>query len=253
MKPRLRSFKPTPACSERAAPSPPQTQSGAISRLILRMALSIAATGAILFVSAGTVRWLGAWAYLIETGALALAAGLWLAKYDPELLRERLASPIQREQRAWDKMLVATLMFLGLGWLVLMALDAERNEWSHVPGGVQVIGFGLILLSFYVGFLTIRENSYAAQTVKIQKERGQEVISTGPYRYVRHPMYASVALFTLGAPLLLGSWYGLALCPLVIAVLGSRAMMEERVLAAELDGYSEYSDRVQHRLIPLVW
>lgn len=253
MKARSRSSTITVASANRAAPAQRRPRPGVVFRMSIRTVVSIAGTGAILFVAAGTVRWPGAWAYLIEIGALGLAAGLWLARHDPELLEERLTSPIQREQRAWDRMLVATLLFLGLAWLVLIALDAVRYDWSHVPIEAHILGGVLILVSFYVGYLTFRENSYATPTVKIQEERGQEVISTGPYRYVRHPMYAGVTLLCLGAPLLLGSWYGLALCPLVIAVLGVRAVMEERTLKAELNGYTEYANRVRHRLIPLVW
>lgn len=89
--------------------------------------------------------------------------------------------------------------------------------------------------------------------MKIQKARGQKVVTTGPYRYVRHPMYAGAVLFFLGTPLLLGSWYGIALAPLLIAVLAVRTLLEERTLGAELEGYTEYAARVRYRLIPLIW
>ena len=89
--------------------------------------------------------------------------------------------------------------------------------------------------------------------MKLQKERGHKVVSTGPYAYVRHPMYASVILFAAGVPLLLGSWWGLLVAPLLVLVLAFRAVMEERMLKAELEGYADYAERVRYRFVPLLW
>ena len=111
----------------------------------------------------------------------------------------------------------------------------------------------MIAASFYVVYRTYRENSYAAPVVKIQRERGHAAVTTGPYAYVRHPIYASGLLTYLGTPLLLGSWWGLAIVPVMMALLGLRSMMEERMLTAELDGYAEYLTRVRYRLVPMVW
>ena len=96
-----------------------------------------------------------------------------------------------------------------LAWLVLMPLDAVRFRWSEMPGWLQVAGAILLLGSFYLFFLTFRENPYLSPVVRVQSERGQTVISTGPYHYVRHPMYAAAILFMAGTALMLGSWYGL--------------------------------------------
>jgi protein-S-isoprenylcysteine O-methyltransferase Ste14 len=134
-----------------------------------------------------------------------------------------------------------------------MALDAVRFGWSRMPIWAQAIGAILIALCMYVACLTFRENSYAAPVVKIASERGHRVVSSGPYAYVRHPMYAGALLFFIGAPLLLGSWYGLAVAPALIAVLAARAVMEERMLADELPGYRDYAMRVRCRLIPGLW
>jgi protein-S-isoprenylcysteine O-methyltransferase Ste14 len=134
-----------------------------------------------------------------------------------------------------------------------MALDPGRYRWSNVPVWAQVLGALLILLTGAIGFLALRENSYAAAVVKVQNERGQKTVSTGPYRHVRHPLYTSAVLYFLGAPLLLGSWCGLALAPLLIAAVAFRAVMEERMLSAELEGYAAYAARVRWRLVPLIW
>jgi protein-S-isoprenylcysteine O-methyltransferase Ste14 len=105
----------------------------------------------------------------------------------------------------------------------------------------------------WLSMRVLMANSYAAPVVKVQKERGHTVVSTGPYAYVRHPMYASVILFAVGVPLLLGSWWGLFASPLLILVLAVRAVKEERMLAAELEGYADYAARVRYRLVPLLW
>jgi protein-S-isoprenylcysteine O-methyltransferase Ste14 len=96
-------------------------------------------------------------------------------------------------------------------------------------------------------------NSYAAPVVKVQRERGHKVASTGPYAYVRHPMYASVILFAAGVPLLLGSWLGLLVAPVLVLALAVRAVFEERMLKAELAGYADYAERVRYRFVPRLW
>ena len=111
----------------------------------------------------------------------------------------------------------------------------------------------LIGIGSYLVWLTFRENSYAAPVVKIQKERGHRVVTTGPYAYVRHPMYAGALGFLLGAPLLLGSWWGLAGALLLVLAMAFRAVLEERALHAELEGYTDYAARVHYRLVPYLW
>jgi protein-S-isoprenylcysteine O-methyltransferase Ste14 len=224
-----------------------------VSKLIAQTVVWIAAMAAVLFLSAGTLFWPAAWAFLAEIGGLGMAIGLWLARHDPALLAERLSAGFQAAQKTWDKVFMVTVFVLWTSWLVLMALDAVRFGWSQVPAWAQAIGAILIALCMYVACLTFRANSYAAPVVKIASERGHRVVSSGPYAYVRHPMYAGTLLFFIGAPLLLGSWYGLAAAPLLIAVMAVRAILEERMLADELPGYRDYVMRVRYRLIPGVW
>jgi protein-S-isoprenylcysteine O-methyltransferase Ste14 len=144
-------------------------------------------------------------------------------------------------------------MLLFVVWLILMPLDAVRFGWSEVPGWVQVLGALGLVLSFYVLFLTFRENTYLALVVKVQEERGQTVVTSGPYRYVRHPIYASMFLFLPGSALLLGSWWGLLLCLVILGLLVWRTTLEDRMLKNELAGYDEYARQVRYRLIPRVW
>ena len=144
-------------------------------------------------------------------------------------------------------------MLLFCIWLVIMGLDAVRFQASHVPVWAQAIGAAGILVSQYVFWLVFRANSYAAPVVKIQKDRGHTIVTTGPYAYVRHPMYAGTIFLLLGTPLLLGSWYGVALAVIMIVAFGYRAVMEERTLAAQFPEYAGYATRVRYRLIPFVW
>lgn len=233
--------------------NPKATRPKLVAQLALKTAVWLACMAVLLFVSAGTWRWPAGWVYLAELGIIGMAIGMWLARHDPGLLAERMSGIFASTQRAWDKALMAVFVVLWTGSLVLSALDAVRFQWSQVPVWLQAVGAILVALGYYVFYLTFRENSYAAPTVKIQRERGHRVVDTGPYSLVRHPMYAGAIPFFVGTALLLGSWWGLAVTPLLAVLLAVRALLEERTLAAELPGYRDYAARVQYRLVPGIW
>jgi len=210
-------------------------------------------TGAVLFVPAGTLDWRDGWIFMAEMVIGSLLSILWLAWTDPALLKDRLGGAFQKGQVFWDKVFMSIMMLSWYGWVVLMALDAKRWGTSHVPEWVNDVGAVLIPIGFVAVLWTFRENSFAAPVIKIQKERGQKVISTGPYSIVRHPMYAGALIYMLGMPLLLGSWLGLAVLPLIVGLLMIRTFIEERALRKDLPGYDDYAARVRYRLLPYVW
>src|SRR5215217_3087216 len=212
-----------------------------LGKALLEVLAEFAVFAALLFVSSGTLLWPAGWAFMALFFGFAVAIVLWLAREDPELLAERMSSPIQRGQPLWDKMFVAAVLLLFAAWLILMPLDAVRFGWSEVPSWLLILGALGVVLSFYIIFLTFRENAYLAPVVKLQEERGQRVVSTGPYRYVRHPMYAGMFVFLPATALLLGSWWGLLLCPVMLALLVWRTTLEDRLLQNELAGYDEYA------------
>jgi protein-S-isoprenylcysteine O-methyltransferase Ste14 len=224
-----------------------------LAKGVLVLIAEFAVFAALLFGSAGTVLWPAGWVFIAIFFGFALAIVLWLAREDPELLAERLSSPIQSGQPLWDKVFVAAITLLFLAWLIVMPLDAVRFGWSEVPGWLQLLGALGLLLSFYIVFLTFRENAYLAPVVKLQEERGQSVVTTGPYRYVRHPMYSSMFVFFPGSALLLDSWWGLLLCPVLLGLLVWRTTLEDRMLKNELAAYDEYARNVRYRLFPRVW
>ena len=222
-------------------------------RLIVHTVIWLMILGTILFLSAGTLDWPEAWVLLIGSGGLGLVSALIIARHDPQLIRERMRGPIQSKQKPWDKVLLAVVMMLCIAMFVVAELDAVRYRTSHMPLWLEVLGAAGIALGIYIFHIVMRTNSYATAVVRIQDERGHQVISTGPYAFVRHPMYSGAILYFLGIALLLGSWYAVAIAAVLVALFGLRAVWEENTLIDELPGYAVYAQRVRYRLIPSIW
>jgi protein-S-isoprenylcysteine O-methyltransferase Ste14 len=223
-----------------------------IAKLILQTLLYIAGMGALLFIAAGTLHWPAAWVYLAAMAVLGLCSGLWLAKADPALLAERMRPMMQDGQPAADKKFMLLFGLIALIWFIVIGLD-QRYHASGVPASLQALGLVMLVASTGYIMWVMRENSFAAPVVKVQAERGHRVVDSGPYAHVRHPMYSGTVLFFFGAPLLLGSWWGVVLAPLFVALFAIRAGIEERILIANLPGYADYMARVRYRLVPGIW
>lgn len=218
---------------------------------IFRLTVVTAVLAAAILWPAGTLQYPAGW-LLIMIGVFGSAALIiWLAKHNPGLLRERMASPLQRDQKPWDRIWLVLFLLGFCAWLALSSRDAARNGFDSVPLWLQALGAVLVLLQGAGIWWTFRENSFAAPVVKLQQ--GQRTIDTGPYAIVRHPMYTSALLLFLGVPLLLGSWVGLALSLLFILALAWRTVREEKTLRAELGGYEAYVRRVRYRFVPYIW
>ena len=161
----------------------------------LALAMEALIFSALLFGGAGTLVWAAAWAYLI----IFFGGGLWitllLARHDPALLAKRIKSLLQKGQPLWDKVLILPMIVAWCGWLILMGLDSVRFRWSVMPVWLQCAGGALMGLSFRMIARVFLENPFLAAVVKIQTERGQRVISTGPYAVVRHPLYAAMLIY----------------------------------------------------------
>jgi protein-S-isoprenylcysteine O-methyltransferase Ste14 len=223
-----------------------------VAKLLLQNLIWIVAMGALLFVPAGTLHWPAAWLFLSTIGILGVVCGLWLARTDPALLAERMRPMMQHDQPAADKKFMLAFGVVALAWFVAIGLD-RRMQASDMPEALQAAGWAMLLLSTAFIMWVMRENSFAAPVIKLQTERGHRVISTGPYAWVRHPMYSGTFLFFVGAPLLLGSWWGVAMAPLFAVLFGIRAGIEERALVAGLPGYADYAAKVPYRLAPGIW
>ncbi|HET6976720.1 MAG TPA: isoprenylcysteine carboxylmethyltransferase family protein [Pyrinomonadaceae bacterium] len=208
----------------------------------------------ILFAFAGDWRWSEGWLFSIIFLLMCFSTLIYLYFYDPELLKERYGSPIQPTQKSWDKVLLSLFFVDFLVWFAIMPLDARRFRWSPVfPFWLKATGTVLLIIAIALIFEALRENTFAAPVVKMQKERGQKVISNGLYGVVRHPMYAGALLLFVAGPLLLGSGFGLIMALILIVTIAVRSIGEESMLKQELEGYSDYMKKVKWRMIPFVF
>jgi protein-S-isoprenylcysteine O-methyltransferase Ste14 len=226
---------------------------GLVLNLLVQTIVWFGLMGAIIFFAAGTTDYPGGWLYLGQMVALSVLLGVHGVRVDPGLIRERLKPPVQKDQPLADKLVLIPILLLLFAGMGFMAADAARWHWSAMPPSVQWAGSGLLLAALFFMYWTMRTNSFAAPVVKIQRDRGQTVITTGPYAIVRHPLYFGALFYVAGTSLVLGSWWGLATVPIVALLFGIRIGIEERALRMGLDGYDDYARRVRWRLIPLIW
>jgi protein-S-isoprenylcysteine O-methyltransferase Ste14 len=216
----------------------------------LALAALAVVMGLLLFVSAGTIHYWQAWVYLsIFMGASVLTT-LYLMRKDPALLERRMSGGPTAEKRPTQRfiMLCTSIGFIAL--LVVPAFD-HRFGWSNVPLCVVLVGALLVAVGFALIVRVYRENTFSSATIEVIE--GQQLVSTGPYAIVRHPMYASAFLYLIGTPLALGSYWGLLPIAAMMPFLIWRLLDEERLLAAELPGYSDYQKKVRFRLVPGIW
>jgi protein-S-isoprenylcysteine O-methyltransferase Ste14 len=208
----------------------------------------------LLFFIAGDWHWIEGWVFTAIYVAGSMAVVLYLYFADPGLLNERFRAGAQKGQSSFDHIIVMLIVAAYTAWYVIIPLDAKRYHWSpEFPLWIKIIGAVFTALMFYLFFLTFKENSFAAPVVKIQEERGQKVISTGVYSIVRHPLYAAGIFLFIGAPLLLGSLWGLIPGFALILILAVRSIAEEETLKQGLEGYDEYMQKVRWRFIPYIF
>jgi len=214
---------------------------------LIKFALGLLMCGLLLFVPAGTLDYAGAWAFLALLFIPMLALGIWLYVKHPSLLEKRLEN---RETQTAQKAAVGLSGLLFILGFVLCGLD-HRFGWTHVPLWLRVMAAVVQLLGYAAYAEVMRENAWLSRTVHVQE--GQQVVSSGLYGVVRHPMYTATVFLFLSIPLVLGSWAGFAAFVPFVPVLMVRALKEEQLLVKELNGYAAYQRKVKWRLIPYIW
>lgn len=219
-------------------------------RAIVQSVVALAFLIGLIYTCAGTWHYGQGWLFLGVFSAVTTAFTVYLAIYDKPLLARRMqAGPWHEHERA-QRVIVSLIILAFFAFIVLPVLD-YRLGLSRVPPWVSVVGDAIIVAAYVAIFWVVKANSWAAANVRV--EAGQTVIDTGPYAYVRHPMYAGAVWLFVGMPLALGSWWTVMLIVPVMFVLRWRMADEERVLSRELAGYTEYMRRVRYRIVPTLW
>ncbi len=210
--------------------------------LFARWLVFIFAFAILIFVPAGTMNWPEGWALLGLYAACSMIIGIWALKNNPEWLTERLSL---EKGEFWDTVL---LLLIGICFISIFVVSGLYHVQSP---RVEALGFIAIAFAFAFVFLVLKVNPYLTRMVKVSKD--QEVISTGPYSVVRHPMYAGAIVFYLSIPVALGSFYALvpAICGAIFFVL--RTYMEDNTLRRGLKGYEEFCKKTRYRLVPYIW
>jgi protein-S-isoprenylcysteine O-methyltransferase Ste14 len=224
----------------------------------MKTALQSAATSIIGFAAfllmvfwpAGTFDYWRGWAFIAVFAAATLLPSTYLAATNPAALKRRMQAGPAAETRPLQKVII-TIAFLSIGAMIVVSASDFRFGWSSVPAAVSVVGDVLVAVGLLIAMITTIQNGYAAANIKVESD--QTVVSTGFYALVRHPMYFGNVVMMIGIPLALGSYWGLLFVVPGLAVLATRILDEEKVLAHELTGYREYEQRVHYRLVPYVW
>jgi protein-S-isoprenylcysteine O-methyltransferase Ste14 len=219
-------------------------------KTILGSAQLFIGLGIFLFTPALTLNFWQAWVYWFVFAASNALIITYLWRKDPKLLERRVNAGPGAEKEKSQKLiqLFASLAFTGL--IILSSLD-HRFSWSNVPLSVVIAGDALVALGFLIIFIVFKENTFTAATIAVAPD--QKVISTGPYAIIRHPMYSGALVMLFGTPLALGSWWGLLMFIAIAFIIAWRLLEEEKLLSRSLSGYKEYCQKVQYRLVPLIW
>ncbi len=210
----------------------------------------IVVLAAALFFPAWTINYWQAWMFLAVFSISVVAITLYLVKKDPKLLERRLRGGPGAEKRKGQKDVQALAQIAFIAVIAFPAID-HRFAWSKVPPYITVAGDVLVALGLLIVFFVFKENTFASAIIEVSAE--QKVISTGPYGWVRHPMYVGALVMLFGVPLALGSWWGLlTIIPITLAIVW-RLLDEEQFMVKNLPGYAEYRNKVRYRLVPFVW
>ena len=206
---------------------------------------------AIIFIPAWTLAYWQGWAFFLTISISTTLATIYIALHDKKLLESRLHGGPTAEETSAQKIITAIGALVFVAAIVVMVFDHSFGWSPAVPAYLSVLGDALGALGILVYLFVVKENRYAAATVTVVK--GQTVVSTGPYAIVRHPMYAGALLVCVGAPLALGSWWGLLITPFFIGWFAWRLLHEEKYLGENLPGYTEYARKVRRRIVPYIW
>lgn len=222
-----------------------------LTRYILREISGLATMAAALFVAAGRLDWWQGWAALAVMAGWIIATAVIILRTNPGLLAERLGP--RKGAKRWDVVIMSLLGLLQLARYVIAGLDRRYGWTGELPLAAQIAALAVCAAGYALVVWATRVNAFFSQIVRLQPERGQTVVTSGPYAFVRHPTYIGGILYELAAAVLLGSWPALAVGVVTSALLVTRTVLEDRALKVELAGYTAYANKVRYRLVPKIW
>lgn len=230
-----------------------ETKQAFTLRSIVLMALVVFVIPFLPMIISGAWDWSEAWTYALVSILGFILSRALAARRHPDILAERARSIELHDAKRWDKVLAPMLAFGSVLILVVAGLDHRYGWTSSFSPPVKIAALILILLGFIFGSWALIENRFFSGVVRIQSDRGHHVVTTGPYRFVRHPGYSGALWTYLAMPFLLDSLWALIPAVLLVIVLTVRTSLEDRTLQAELPGYEEYAQKTKYRLFPGIW
>jgi protein-S-isoprenylcysteine O-methyltransferase Ste14 len=223
-------------------------------KILTRLIMILVLPAVVLFGASGQLNWVMAWIYVGLVFVFGVVSRIVLLKKDPELFKERIEALDKEDVKSWDKVLVPIVAVWGPMVILLVAGLDKRFGWPpQLSMWLQLAALLVTILAYAFGQWALNTNRFFSALVRIQKDRGHTVITTGPYHYVRHPGYTASLVAGFGVPLLLGSVWGLVPAAVVVLFFIVRTALEDKTLQSELDGYAAYAQQVRYRLVPGIW
>ncbi len=223
------------------------------TKFIVRMAILAMAFLVLLFLSAGRLDWWMGWVYIVLVVGSTVISRYLMIRRNPELLEERTGALSREDTKSWDKIIAPIVSIGPLAQIVVAGLDF-RFGWSPAFAlWVQLLGIALMLSGYSFATWAMLTNAFFSSTVRIQTDRGQHVVTEGPYRIVRHPGYLGLLIGSVGTSLVLSSVWSLVPAVVVMIVMVMRTALEDAALHKELPGYQDYAQKTRYRLLPGLW
>jgi len=231
----------------------PENQKIGLNQLVLTFIYLLVFPALLMFLS-GDWLWIEGWIFSLWFLVMCASVIIYLYIHDPSLLKERYRQPGEGNQAPWDKYIVIGLFIGFIAWIFIMPLEAKRYPWiESFPILVKITGGIFLGFSYFFFYRSYKDNTFLSPLVRIQTERKHQLVTTGVYGFVRHPMYLGGILMFLGAPLLLGSCLGFILGSVITVLLCFRILGEEKVLTKEFEDYEKYKVKVKYRIFKFIW
>lgn len=231
----------------------PDTQRTFIPKVIIQLLLVVFVIPLLPMLISGDWAWWEAWTYAVTAILGFVLSRALAAKRHPDILAERARSMQMKDAKSWDKVLSPLMAFGSVFILIVAGFDRLYSWTGPLSIPLEISAFSVLLLGFAFGAWALMENRFFSGVVRIQTDRGHHVVTTGPYRFIRHPGYVGALWTYLAMPLVFSALWAFIPAVLTLVVIVIRTEMEDATLQKELPGYKEYAQKTKYRLFPGIW